>query len=260
MVKLKTKYLYKLLPIIVLFSLLLIWEVYINLSATPSYILPKPSYIFITLYQDWEILYPSMMNTLEISIFGFLLAGFGGVIIAIFLSYSKIIQDSLLPLAIILQVTPLIAISPLIIIYIESTYAALLICVWLVAFFPVLSNTIFGLNNIDNDLSDLFKLYNASRSKTLLYLRIPHSVPSILSGLKIAAGLSLIGAIVAEFVAGAGGTSSGLAFRIIESGYRINIPRMFACIILLAAMGISLHKLLEFISYLLLRKWHDNYN
>ncbi|MDG2187586.1 MAG: ABC transporter permease [Hyphomicrobiales bacterium] len=251
----KKKYLASFLPILLLILIFVIWEIFVKITETPHYILPTPTFIFATLIDDWSMLFPSMVNTLEIAFVGFILAGLGGISIALLLSYSKTLQNTLLPLAVILQVTPIIAISPLIIIYVESTYIALLICVWLVAFFPVLTNTMFGLNAINRELIDLFKLYNATKYKTLLYLRIPSSIPSIVTGLKIAAGLSLIGAIVAEFAAGSGGSNSGLAFRILEAGYRLNISRMFACLFLLAIIGIIFHKSLEIISQFILKKW-----
>lgn len=253
----KIEYLNSLLPTILLLLIFAIWEFLVEIKEIPSYILPAPTFIFQTLISDWSILFPSMINTLEIALVGFALAGLGGIALALFLSYSKNLQNAFLPLAVILQVTPIIAISPLIIIYVESTYIALLICVWLVAFFPVLTNAIFGLNTINTELIDLFRLYNATKFKTLLYLRIPSAIPSIVAGLKIAAGLSLIGAIVAEFAAGSGGSNSGLAFRILEAGYRLNISRMFACLVLLAIIGIIFHKSLEIISQLVLKKWNN---
>jgi NitT/TauT family transport system permease protein len=244
--------------IIVILSLMIFWEICIRYYQVPQYILPSPTFIIITLVNDWPILLPAMTNTLEVAFLGFLLASTGGIFIALVMSYSKIIQSTVLPLAIILQVTPIVAIAPLIVIYVDSTKVALLLCVWLVAFFPVLTNSIFGLNTINADLIDLFKLYRASKFKTLVHLRIPNSIPSIVAGLKVSAGLSLIGAIVAEFAAGSGGSESGLAFRILEAGYRLNIPRMFACLFLLAIIGIFFHKFIEFTSQRILIKYTFN--
>ena len=241
----KISYFSKATSIIFIISIFFIWELYVFFGEVPHYILPAPSYVIITLFEDWPILLPAMLNTLEIALIGFLLASGGGIFIALLMSYSRSVQDTLLPLAIILQVTPIVAIAPIIIIYVDSTYLALLICVWLVAFFPILTNTLFGLNSVDQELLDLFRLYKASKIKTLLHLKIPHSIPSIVAGLKVSAGLSLIGAIVAEFAAGAGGSNSGLAFRILEAGYRLNISRMFACLLLLSVIGILFHKLIE---------------
>ena len=155
------------------------WELYVTLDEVPHYILPAPSFVIMTLLEDWFILFPAMLNTLEIALLGFLLASSGGILIALLMSYSRSVQDTLLPLAIILQVTPIVAIAPIIIIYVDSTYLALLICVWLVAFFPILTNTLFGLNSANPELLDLFRLYKASKFKTLLHLKIPNSIPSV---------------------------------------------------------------------------------
>mgnify|MGYP001355049417 CR=1 FL=1 len=241
----RISYFSKASSIIILFFIFLIWEVYVTLGQVPQYILPAPTNVISTLFADWPILFPAMLNTLEIALIGFILASSGGIFIALLMSYSRSVQNTLLPLAIVLQVTPIVAIAPIIIIYVDSTYIALMICVWLVAFFPILTNTLFGLNTVNPELTDLFRLYRASKIRTLLHLKIPNSIPSVIAGLKVSAGLSLIGAIVAEFAAGAGGSSSGLAFRILEAGYRLNISRMFACLLLLAIIGILFHKLIE---------------
>lgn len=247
------------LPVLVIVGLMLLWEIIVILNDIPAYILPRPSFIIETLIIDWPILYPSMLNTIEITLGGFAIATVGGVAIAIVFSLSKTIENALFPIAVIIQVTPIIAISPIILIYANSTETALLICAWLVAFFPVLSNTIFGLTSVETNLVELFKLQNANKIQTLYYLRIPYALPNILSGIRIAGGLSLIGAIVAEFTAGTAGVGSGLAFRILESGYRLNIPRMFAALFLIAIIGITIYLIITYITYLLLRKWHSSY-
>ena len=161
------------------------------------------------------------------------------------------------PDAVILQVTPVIAIAPLLLIYLQQQ-TAVIVCAWIVAFFPVLSNTTLGLNSVDRNLAGLFQLYGASRLQTLRYLKLPAALPYILGGLRIAGGLSLIGAVVAEIAAGSAGAGSGLAFRIAESGYRLNIPRMFAALLLLSAAGIVIYGLLALISHLVLRRWHES--
>jgi NitT/TauT family transport system permease protein len=159
---------------------------------------------------------------------------------------------------VILQVTPIIAIAPLILIYVDNTYIALLICAWIVAFFPILANTTLGLNSADHNLIDLFQLYGASRWQTLLHLRLPAAMPYFLGGLKIAGGLSLIGAIVAEFAAGTAGTGSGLAYRILEAGYRLNIPRMFAAVLLISLTGVLIFMAFTLLAHLILRRWHES--
>ena len=165
---------------------------------------------------------------------------------------------SLFPYAVILQVTPIVAIAPLIFIYVDSKIVGLLICAWIVAFFPILSNTTLGLNSTDHNLRDLFRIYGASRWQQLLHLQIPTALPFFLGGLRIAGGLALIGAVVAEYVAGTGGIGSGLAFTILEAGYRLNIPRMFAALLLIAATGVLIFTVLSLLSHLLLHKWHES--
>jgi len=165
---------------------------------------------------------------------------------------------SLFPYAVILQVTPVVAIAPLIIIWVDDIRLALLICAWIVAFFPILSNTTLGLNSADQNLTDLFRLYRASRWQVLRYLRLPTAMPYFLAGLRISGGLALIGAIVAEFVAGTGGRASGLAYRILEAGYQLQIPKMFAALVLVSLTGIAIFLAMSLISHLALRNWHES--
>ena len=157
-----------------------------------------------------------------------------------------------------LQVTPVVAIAPLIIIWVNSPLAALLLCAWIVAFFPILANTTQGLNSIDPNLQALFTLYGASRWQTLWYLRLPSTLPYFLTGLRISGGLALIGAIVGEFVSASGGQETGLAYRIMEAGYRLDIARMFAALLLISLTGIAIFVVLSGVSWLLLRNWHDS--
>ena len=131
-------------------------------------------------------------------------------------------------------------------------------CAWIVAFFPIVSNTTVGLNSADRNLLALFRLYGASPGQTLLYLKLPTALPYFLAGLRISGGLALIGAVVAEFVAGTGGAETGLAFRILEAGYRLAIPRLFAALFLLSLTGIVIYLLLDLLSRRLLRNWHES--
>jgi NitT/TauT family transport system permease protein len=173
-------------------------------------------------------------------------------------SLSRLLEISLFPYAVILQVTPIVAIAPLIVIWVQQPFLALLICAWIVAFFPIVSNTTVGLNSADRNLIALFRLYGASPAQTLRYLKLPTALPYFLAGLRISGGLALIGAVVAEFVAGTGGTGTGLAFRILEAGYRLEIPRLFAALFLLSATGIAIYLVIDLLSRLLLRHWHES--
>lgn len=246
------------LPVLVLVLMLIAWDRTVVWNEIPHYILPGPGLVFETLIKDWALLFEALLVTLQITLMALAVAVIGGVGLAVLFTQSRLVEMSFYPYAVILQVTPIVAIAPLIFIYVDSRIAGLLLCAWLVAFFPVLSNTTLGLNSADHNLRDLFRIYGASRWQTLRFLQLPSALPYFLGGLRIAGGLSLIGAVVAEYVAGTGGLKSGLAFRILEAGYRLNIPRMFAALILIAVTGVVIFAGLSFLSHMLLRKWHES--
>ena len=246
-----------LLPVIVLGLGILAWELIVQLKEIPPYVLPGPMLIFQTLVEDWGLLSDSLIVTLITTLQGFVLAVAGGVALAVLFNQSRLIEYSFYPYAVILQVTPIVAIAPLLLIWLPQP-AAVLACAWIVAFFPVLANTTLGLNSVDHNLADLFRLYGASRLQVLTRLKLPAALPYILGGLKIAGGLSLIGAVVAEMAASSAGAGSGLAYRIMESGYRLNIPRMFAALVLLSVAGVVIYFLLAWFSHLMLRRWHES--
>jgi NitT/TauT family transport system permease protein len=246
-----------LLPIAVLALVVALWEVVVRAGNIPPYVLPSPQLIFSTLVSDWAMLSAALLVTLATTLEGFLLAAVGGVALAVLFNQSRVIEYSLYPYAVILQVTPIVAIAPLLLVYLPQP-AAVLACAWIVAFFPVLANTTLGLRSVDRNLADLFRLYGATRWQVLRELKLPAALPYILGGLKIAGGLSLIGAVVAEIAAGSAGAGSGLAFVIVEAGYRLNIPRMFAALLLLSLTGIVIFFALSLVSHLLLRRWHES--
>jgi len=234
------------------------WEAAVRINEVPSYILHGPLEIGRTLARDWGTLSGSLLITLQITFAALAVAALLGLVLAVLFAQSRVVELSLFPYAVILQVTPVVAIAPLIIIWVDDIRIALLICAWIVAFFPILSNTTLGLNSADHNLTDLFRLYRASRWQMLRYLRLPTAMPYFLAGLRISGGLALIGAIVAEFVAGTGGRASGLAYRILESGYNLQIPRMFAALVLISATGIAIFLALSLVSHLALRHWHES--
>ena len=246
-----------LLPIAVAAAGLALWELVVRVNDIQPYVLPSPHVVLQTLVADWGVLSESLGVTLLTTLEGFIAAAIGGVALALLFNQSKWLEYSLFPYAVILQVTPVIAIAPLLLIYLPQQ-TAVVVCAWIVGFFPVLSNTTLGLNSVDRNLAGLFQLYGASRLQTLRYLKLPAALPYILGGLRIAGGLSLIGAVVAEIAAGTAGAGSGLAFRIAESGYRLNIPRMFAALLLLSVAGIVIYGLLALVSHLVLRRWHES--
>ncbi len=246
-----------LLPLVVAALGTVAWELIVRLNDIPPYVLPGPIAVLETLVADWSVLSQSLLVTLLTTLEGFIAASIGGIALALLFNQSKWLEYSLFPYAVILQVTPVIAIAPLLLIYLPQQ-TAVIVCAWIVGFFPVLSNTTLGLNSVDRNLTGLFQLYGASRLQTLRLLKLPSALPYILGGLRIAGGLSLIGAVVAEIAAGTAGAGSGLAYRIAESGYRLNIPRMFAALLLLSLAGIVIYALLALISHLLLRRWHES--
>ena len=249
----------KTFPPLVLGLLLLVgWEAAVRAFGIASYLLPGPIAIARTLVADWRTLAESWWITMSIALAALAAAVVVGVGLAVLFSASKWVERSFYPYAVILQVTPIVAIAPLIIVWVNDTRLSLLICAWIVAFFPILSNTTLGLNSADRNLVDLFRLYRASGWQRLMYLKLPAAMPYFLAGLKISGGLSLIGAVVAEFVAGTGGEASGLAYRILESGYQLKIPRMFAALALISLSGIVLFLALSLLSHLCLRRWHES--
>ena len=246
-------------PAVVGILAILAWDIFVRVTKTPPYLLPGPFLVVKTLISDWNTLLPSLIVTLEITIAAFVAAVVSGLLVSILFTQSKWIERSLFPYAVILQTTPIVAIAPLIIIWLKNnTFAALVVCAWIVAFFPIVSNTTLGLNSIDHNLSNVFQLYKASRWQTLLYLRLPSALPYFLGGLRISGGLALIGAVVAEFVAGTGGARSGLAYQILMASYNLQIPRMFAALLLTTALGVIIFVLLTLLSDFLLGKWHES--
>lgn len=245
-------------PIAVIALLFIVWEALVRINNVPHYIIPAPSLILSTLFENWGTLSSALWFTVKLTLLALLAAIVGGVLLAIAFALFKWVEIGLFPIAVILQVTPVIAIAPLILIYVSSTTAALLLCAWIVAFFPILSNTVIGLKSADSNLRDLFQLYKASPWQTFRYLLAPSALPYFMAGLKIAGGLSLIGAVVAEFTAGTAGRETGLASRILESSFRTEIPMMFAALLLVSLLGIAIFLVFAALSRLVLGHWHES--
>jgi len=235
------------------------WEAAVRIEDIPPYVLPAPSAVWAAFVENFASLMASLWTTLRITIEAFVLAVLGGVALAILFSQSRIVETALYPYAVMLQVTPIVAIAPLVLIWVgfERIHLALLILAWLVAFFPILSNTTLGLRSASHDLIDLFRLYRASRWQILIRLQLPTALPYLLSAMKVSGGLALIGAVVAEFVAGSG-TATGLAWRIVEAGNRLQIAKMFAALGLLSALGIAIFFALTLLEWALLHRWHES--
>jgi NitT/TauT family transport system permease protein len=245
------------IPLAVFLAFLGLWEWIVAAKNIPPYVLPAPSAIFAKLIEDRALLFSSLAVTLGVTLKALAIATTCGVALALLLAQSKWLERALLPFAVILQVTPIIAIAPLLLVYLKPD-SAVLVCAFLVAFFPILSNTALGLASVDHALSDLFDLYHASAWQRLVHLRLPSALPQFLTGLRIGGGLALVGAIVAELSAGASGQGEGLAYRIVEAGFRLDIARMFAALALISATGLAIYGALSALSYYLLRGWHES--
>jgi NitT/TauT family transport system permease protein len=234
------------------------WQIICDVWKVPVFLVPSPAMIAKTLISDWAVLWASLLVTLKITLFAFGLAVVIGVAIAFLLVQSRVIEASLLPYAILLQVTPVVAIAPLIIIWVKAPLPAMVICATLVALFPIISNTVLGLRSVNPGLLNLFKINHASRWQVLRRLRIPSALPYFFGGLRISSGLALIGAVVAEFVAGTGGSATGLAYQILQAGFQLNIPLMFAALLLIALSGVALFFIMSAITRYFLKGWHES--
>ena len=246
-------------PIALGVAVVAIWQLLVWWLEVPKFVLPAPSLIAGSLVTDFASLMASLWITLRITLMAFFIALATGVALAVLSVQSRLVEISIFPYAVMLQVTPVVAIAPLILIWVglEHIDRALLILATIVAFFPILSNTTLGLKSVDHNLQDLFQLYGATRWQRLRLLQMPAALPYLLGGMKISGGLALIGAVVAEFVAGSG-TGAGLAWRIVELANRLLIPRMFAALLLLSVLGISIFLVLTGVEKLLLGRWHES--
>ena len=240
-------------PLLVAVALLFAWQGLVVGFDIPPFLVPSPLRVAQTLVGDAGLLFGALVNTLKITLFSFVAATVLGVLIAFAFVQSRIVEVALFPYAVLLQVTPIVAIAPLIIIWVKDPTASLVICATLVALFPIIANTTLGLRSVNPGLMSYFRLNRATRLQTLVRLRIPSALPYFFGGLRISSGLALIGAVVAEFVAGTGGTGTGLAYQILQAGYQLNIPRMFAALLLITVTGVLLFALMSVLSKWALR-------
>ncbi|MDO5289999.1 MAG: ABC transporter permease [Pseudomonadota bacterium] len=243
-------------PALVGVALLLLWQSLVVVFEWPPYLVPSPWLMLQTLVTDFTSLMLSLWVTVKITLLAFIAATVAGVLVSFVFVQNKAIETALFPYAVLLQVTPIVAVAPLIIIWFKDPTLSMVICAALVALFPIISNTTLGLRSVDPDLQAYFRLNRATRWQTLTRLRIPSALPYFFGGLRISSGLALIGAVVAEFVAGTGGTGAGLAYQILQSGFQLNIPRMFAALLLISLTGVALFVLMAWLSRLALGSWH----
>ena len=245
-------------PLLVGVLVLLMWQLTVVAFEVPKYIVPSPVDIGQSLVSDFNSLFNALMMTLKVTFLAFAISVVLGVAASLLFVQSKWIEISLFPYAVLMQVTPIVAIAPLIIIWVNDTTWALTICAVIVAIFPIISNTTLGLRSVDPNLLSMFRMYRTSRWQELVRLRVPDALPYFFGGLRISSGLALIGAVVAEFVAGTGGAKAGLAYMILQSGYNLQIPKMFAALILITVTGILLFALMVWMSDRALRNWHES--
>ena len=243
-------------PLLVGLFLLALWQGLVTGLELPPYLVPSPGLMLQTLIKDWATLGLALWVTLKITLLAFALAVVVGVLISFLFVQSRLIETALFPYAVLLQVTPIVAVAPLIIIWVRDATLSMVICAALVALFPIISNTTLGLRSIEPDLQNYFRLNHATRWQSLVRLRIPSALPYFFGGLRISSGLALIGAVVAEFVAGTGGTGAGLAYQILQAGFQLNIPRMFAALLLISLTGVALFALMAWLSRRALSVWH----
>lgn len=245
-------------PALVAVVLIGLWQGLVVAYDIKPFLVPSPLLVAQTLVKDAGLLFGALVNTLKITLFSFAAATVVGVLIAFAFVQSRVIETAFFPYAVLLQVTPIVAIAPLIIIWVKDPTASLVICATLVALFPIIANTTLGLRSVNPGLMSYFKLNRASRLQVLARLRIPSALPYFFGGLRISSGLALIGAVVAEFVAGTGGTGTGLAYQILQAGYQLNIPRMFAALFLITVTGVLLFALMSVLSKWALGSWHES--
>jgi NitT/TauT family transport system permease protein len=245
-------------PAFVAVVLIALWQGLVVAFDVPVFLVPSPLRVAQALVGDAGLLFGALVTTLKITVLAFACATVLGVAIAFAFVQSRAIETALFPYAVLLQVTPIVAIAPLIIIWIKDPTASLVICATLVALFPIIANTTLGLRSVNPGLMSYFKLHRATRWQTLVRLRIPSALPYFFGGLRISSGLALIGAVVAEFVAGTGGTGTGLAYQILQAGYQLNIPRMFAALLLITVTGVVLFAAMSVLSGWALGGWHES--
>jgi NitT/TauT family transport system permease protein len=237
---------------------LAVWQVLVTVYDVPHYIVPSPLAVMHALVEDWALLWRSLLVTLRITLGAFALAVVLGTLVAFLFAQSRWLEMSFFPYAVVLQVTPIVAVAPLIIIWVRDTQLALVLCATIVAIFPVISNTTLGLRSVDPGLMNLMRMYKAGRWALLWRVRVPSAAPYFFGALRISSGLALIGAVVAEFVAGTGAAGAGLAYQILQAGLQLNVPRLFAALIVLTLTGVALFAAMVWIARVSLRRWHES--
>ncbi|WP_082220236.1 ABC transporter permease [Domibacillus robiginosus] len=245
-------------PIIAFILFLTLWQTIPLALGLPHYILPKPTDVWEATIADWTLLSEAIRITIFESVIGFLLSAVIGIGVSVLLASSKILERSIYPYAIILQTIPVVAVAPIVVIWFGAGFNSIVVISFLIGFFPVISNTLMGLNSVDKNMDELFTLYNASKWQRMWKLRIPAAMPYIMTGLKISCTLSIVGAIVGEYVAGIGGGNGGLGYAITVAAIQVKTSFLFSCGIAAAILGISFYLIVSLFSKMLLGSWHES--
>ena len=248
----------KLLPLLTFVMFIALWQLGLTLANTPVYLIPKPTDIALAAIENWRNLTAALFTTMIESIIGLVLSVIFGVGGAIILASSKLVEKSIYPYLIVLQTIPIVALAPIIVIWFGAGLNAIVIITFLMGFFPMLTNTLIGLNSTDPNLTNLFRLYKANKFQVLLNLKLPYALPYIVAGMKISSTLVVIGAIVGEYIAGIGGGKGGLGFAITQSAMMLQTPYLFACALTAALLGITFFYGVQVLSKVLLSSWHES--
>jgi NitT/TauT family transport system permease protein len=245
-------------PILSLLLALSAWEALCRALAIPAYLLPPPSDIARASLDQAGMLARATWATARSALVGFFLSGVLGVSFAVLLSASRSLERAAYPYIVFLQTVPIVAIAPLLVLWFGPGERAVSVSAFIVSVFPVVANTLSGLRSVEPALRDLFRLYGAGKLRTLMLLSLPSSLPSIVTGLRVAGGLAVIGAIVGEFVAGFSEGSAGLGIRILEASRQLRTDLLFAAVLCASMLGLALFFATNLAGSFLLRRWHPS--
>jgi len=245
-------------PILSLVGVLAAWESIVRIQSIPTYLLPPPSVIASAGISNISSLISASITTAQSALIGFSLSIVLGISLAVVLGTSRILERAFYPYAVFLQTVPIVAIAPLLVIWFGPGSRAVSVAAFIVSVFPIMANTLTGLRSVDPALRDLFRLHGASKVQTLFLLSLPHATPNIVTGLRVAGGLAVIGAIVGEFVAGFSEGGAGLGIRILESYRLLRTDLLFAYVFCACILGLGLFGCTNLLGFRLMRRWHPS--
>jgi NitT/TauT family transport system permease protein len=245
-------------PVIAFAVLLAAWQVFVAVMGIPQYILPPPTAVLVAAFTRWADIWAALTITFLAALAGLGLSVLVGVAAALVMSQSKVIERSFYPYAVILQTIPIIAIAPLVVIWLGAGTPSVIVISFLISLFPMISNSTAGLSATDHNLANMFELYNARWWQRIAMLTFPSALPYIMTGLRISSGLAIIGAIVGEFVGGIAGHKGGLGYVLTAAAIRLDMPYLFAAAFASAMLGIAIFAVVSFVQNLALRNWHES--